>query len=160
MRGGQVKRPVKYFFSPDNVLPLHIVRHHWVVLHGLWFLLRLALGGTYKYTEHPFLFLFISHKWSFSDFGLVRHFCKRMQCIFCLSFMAIFIVKSHYFWPFVTICCTVIFTNIHVALHQYYYLSRQKIGWSNIYYISFFHDTLAFINIFDYTALCLTTFDH
>ena len=67
------------------------------------------------------------YSYSYHINGLVRHFCKRMQCIFCLSFMAIFIVKSHYFWPFVTIFCTVIFTNIHVALQQYHFLSRQKI---------------------------------
>ena len=53
--------------SPDNVLPLHIVRHHWVILHRLWFLLRLALERN--------LSMHISHILSYIaiDFHLVRH---------------------------------------------------------------------------------------
>ena len=56
--------------SPDNVLPLHIVRHHWVILHRLWFLLRLALERN--------LSMHISHILSYIaiDFSLGETFVR------------------------------------------------------------------------------------
>ena len=145
--------------SPDNVLPLHIVRHHWVVLHRLWFLLRLALGGTISIHNTPYHILsYITLRLFW--LGLGEKNCKGVQWTFCLSFMSIWIAKLHYFWPFVTIFWTVIFTKIHVALLQYYYLSKQKIGWSNIYNcFTILSPSLTYLTN-DYTTLCWATFDH